>query len=364
MKITRTGGIAALALTGALALSSCAANETQTTDDSSTASTLTGTIDAGGAGSQASAEEAWVAAFQEANPDVTINYTDTGSGTGRSNFIDGSFDFAGTDSALSDDEIAGGFALCVDDSFIQVPAFIDPIAVIYNVDGVDELNLDSTTIAKIFKGEITNWNDPAIAALNEGTTFPDLAITAVHRSDDSGTTKNFTDYLFQTAPDVWTEAAADKFPYSTGEAAQGTSGVVDAVTNGTGTIGYASASRAGEIGVAKIKVGDEFVEYSAEAAAAVVDGSPAADNASDTNLAIKINRVTDNPDEYPLVLVSYLIACGEYQDATLAPVVKAYLAFVTSEEGQEIAAGTGSAPLSSSQISAVQSVIDTIVVTE
>ena len=247
---------------------------------------------------------------------MTINYDPSGSGAGREAFIAGGVAFAGTDSALKQEEIDGGFAGCVADTgYFQVPVYISPIAVIFNVEGVDELNLDAATLAGIFKGTITSWDDPAIAALNEGATLPSAPITAVHRSDDSGTTKNFADYLFKVAPDVWDAEPADPFPYQTGEAAQGTSGVVDAVTNGTNTIGYADASKAGDLGTAAILVGDEFVNYTPEAAAAVVDGSPAGDTASDTDLSIKLDRNTDDPSHYPLVLVSYTIGCLEYTDA-------------------------------------------------
>ncbi|MCS0498777.1 phosphate ABC transporter substrate-binding protein PstS [Protaetiibacter mangrovi] len=347
MKITRIGGIAALAMVGALALSSCASNETPSGDESS-ASTLSGTFNGAGSSAQGSAQEAWIAAFQTANPDVTINYDPTGSGAGRATFIAGGSDWAGSDSALSDDELAGTFESCAADSkALDIPTYISPIAVIFNVDGVDELNLDSDTLAKIFKGDITNWNDPAIAALNDGVTFPDLAITAVHRSDDSGTTKNFTDYLGQTAPTVWDQKAADTFPFQSGEGAQGTTGVVDAVTNGSGTIGYADASKAGSLGTAAIKVGDEFVSYTPEAAAAVVADSPLADGRDANDLAFKLDRTTTDPSHYPLVLVSYSIVCQEYADPAKAEFVKAYIGYITSADGQSVAAeSAGAAPLS------------------
>jgi phosphate transport system substrate-binding protein len=347
VNIKRSGGLAAIALVGALALASCAANETGGSENPST-SDLSGTINGAGSSAQGSAQEAWIAAFQTANPDVVINYDPSGSGAGRETFISGGSDWAGSDSALNDEEIAGDFAGCAADTkAFDVPTYISPIAVIYNVEGVDELNLDAATIAKIFKGDITNWNDPAIAALNDGATLPDLAITAVHRSDDSGTTKNFTDYLFQVAPDVWDQKPADAFPYQTGEGAQGTSGVVDAVTNGTGTIGYADASKAGDLGVAKIKVGDEFVAYSAEAAAAVVEESPLVEGRDANDLAFKINRTTTDPSHYPLVLVSYSIVCNEYADAAQGELVKAYISYITSDEGQQVAAeSAGAAPLS------------------
>jgi len=344
----RLGTIGAIAIAGTILLSSCAANEGTPAETDAPESTLSGTIDGSGASSQGSAQEAWVAAFQTANPDVTINYDPAGSGAGREAFIAGGVDFAGTDSALKQEEIDGGFAGCVADTgYLQVPVYISPIAVIFNVEGVTDLNLDAATIAGIFKGTITSWDDPAIAALNDGVTLPSAPITAVHRSDDSGTTKNFTDFLNKVAPEAWDAPAADAFPYQVGEAAQGTSGVVDAVTNGTNTIGYADASKAGSLGVVAVKVGDEFVKPSADGAAAVVAESPAGDTASDTDLSIKIDRLTTDPTHYPVVLVSYIVTCLEFTDAEAAPNVKAYLSYITSDEGQqEAAASAGSAPLS------------------
>jgi len=357
----RLGSVAALAIVGSIVLSSCAANEGGTTPDESV-STLSGTIDASGASSQGAAQEAWIAAFQTENPDVNINYSPDGSGAGRESFIAGGVSFAGTDSSLKDEEIAAGFAGCVPDSgYLEVPNYISPIAVIFNVEGVDELNLDAATIAGIFKGTITKWNDPAIVALNEDAELPAETITAVHRSDDSGTTKNFADYLNKVAPQVWDAAPADPFPYTTGEAAQGTSGVVDAVTNGTNTIGYADASKAGDLGVAKIKVGEEYVSYTPEAAAAVVEESPLVEGRDATDLAIAIDRKTTDPTHYPLVLVSYIIACQEYTDAEQGPLVKAYVSYLASDEGQAAAAkSAGAAPLASDLSAKVATAIEAI----
>ena len=346
MKITRFGAIGAIALAGALALSSCAANEAGTGDE--TPSSLSGTLVGAGSSAQGSAQEAWIAAFQTANPDVDITYDPTGSGAGRETFIAGGSDWAGSDSALNDDELASTFAGCADGATAyDLPTYISPIAVIFNIEGVDELNLDAATLAHIFKGDITSWDDPAIAALNEGVTLPAASITAVHRSDDSGTTKNFADYLNKVAPEVWDQKAADAFPYQTGEAAQGTSGVVDAVTNGTNTIGYADASKAGDLGIAKIKVGDEFVGYSPEAAAAVVAESPLVEGRDANDIAFALDRTTTDPSHYPLVLVSYSIVCSEYADAAQGELVKAYIGYITSPEGQQVAADSaGAAPLS------------------
>ncbi|WP_285040759.1 phosphate ABC transporter substrate-binding protein PstS [Plantibacter sp. LMC-P-059a] len=362
VKFSRFGRVAVVAAVAAVALTSCAANEGGATATSAAASDLKGSLAGSGASSQGSAQEAWVAAFQTANPDVTINYSPDGSGAGRKAFIAGGVQFAGSDSALSDEELSGTFAACAADTkAIDLPVYISPIAVIFNVEGVDELNLDAATIAKIFAGQITSWDDPAIVALNPEAKLPSTAITAVHRSDDSGTTKNFADYLNKNAPDVWTAEPADTFPFQSGEGAKGTSGVVDTVKGGTGTIGYADASKAGDLGVAKIKVGEEFVEYSAEGAAAVVEGSPLVEGREANDIAIKLDRETTDATHYPIVLVSYLIACQEYADPKAADLVKAYAGYIASDAGQEEAAkSAGAAPLSADLAKKVQDAIASI----
>ncbi len=366
MNITRFGGVTALAAVAALALTSCAANETgggAAPAASEGGESLSGTLVGIGASSQGSAQEAWRAAFQTANPETTVEYSPDGSGAGREAFIAGGADFAGSDRALNEEELAGTFGKCVEGtSAIDLPVYISPIAVIFNLEGVDELNLDQATLAGIFAGQITTWNAPEIAALNPDATLPSSPITAVHRSDDSGTTENFTEYLNAVAPDIWTEEADGVWPEAFGgEAAAQTSGVVDAVTNGNGTIGYADASRAGELGVAKIKVGEEFVEYSPEAAAAIVDASPEAEGREENDIAFEIDRTSTEAGVYPIVLVSYLITCQDYQDDETAALVKAYVGYVASEEGQAEAESTaGIAPLSSMVSEQVSTAIESI----
>lgn len=325
----------------ALTLTGCAANEGGAGGD------LTGTLNGAGASSAGSAQEAWIAEFQQANGNVTVNYDPSGSGAGRESFFAGAVSFAGTDSALKDEELALVSPICAEGSgYFEVPVYVSPIAVIYNLDGVDSLNLAPATLAGIFKGTVKNWSDSAIAADNPGVEFPDLAITAVHRSDDSGTTKNFSDYLSKTASDIWDGEVGDTFPYKAGEGASGTSGVVDAVTNGTGTIGYADASKAGELGTANIKVGDAWVGHTPEGAANVVALSPRVEGRSATDMAVSIDRTLSDPTAYPLVLVSYLIGCNDYEDDAVGALVRAYASYLTSEEGQATAAANaGSAPV-------------------
>ena len=362
MNLKRFGVPTVVAITAAIALSSCASNEGGAAPQDS-ASTLSGNLVGAGASSQDAAQQAWIAGFQTANPDVTIDYDPSGSGAGRETFLEGASDFAGSDRAFDDEEVAaGGFAKCAaDSSIVELPLYVSPIAVIFNLEGVDTLNLDAATIAGIFAGTITTWNDPAIAALNDGVELPDQAITPVHRSDDSGTTENFTEYLGAAAPDVWTYEADGVWPFEGGEAAQGTSGVVDAVTNGTGTVGYADASRAGDLGTVAVQVGDEFVPYSPEAASAIVDASPFVEGRSEGDLAIEIDRTSEEAGVYPIVLVSYLIACQQYEDPANVELVKAYLGYIASEEGQTVAAeSAGSAPISESLREKAVAAIDSI----
>lgn len=335
---------AATAATLAMVLGGCAANEAPTTEQPAG---LSGTLNGAGASSAGSAQEAWIAAFQTANSGVTVNYDPVGSGAGRESFFAGAVAFAGTDSSLSEEELAMTSPLCVAEAgYFEVPVYVSPIAVFFNVEGVDTLNLSPAVIAGIFKGEITNWNDAAIAADNPDANLPDLAITAVHRSDDSGTTKNFSDYLSKNAGEIWDGEVADAFPYATGEGAEGTSGVVDAVTNGTGTIGYADASKVGDLATAAIKVGDAWVQHSAEGAAAVIGASPRIEGRSATDMAVAIDRTLTDSATYPLVLVSYLIGCNDYQDDATGTLVNAYASYLTSADGQaEAGAATGSAPI-------------------
>lgn len=359
MSIIRPGKLAAIAVLGTLILSSCATNEMQLT---ATPGAHSGELNGSGASSQGSASDAWVAAFQTNNPATTINYSPDGSGAGRKAFMSGGVAYAGSDSALSMKELDEKFAACAPGTAaIDLPVYISPIALIFNVDGVTDLNLDSSTIAKIFTGAITRWNDPQIASLNPAASLPDATITPVHRSDDSGTTKNFSDYLAVTAAEEWDAEASDTFPYAFGEAAQGTSGVVEAVTNGKNTIGYADASRAGELGFAAIKVGDTFVNFTAAAAAKSVADSPRVEGRSANDIAINLDRKTTNPDHYPLVLVSYLIVCQEYANPKKGELVKAYASYIASADGQaEAEKSAGAAPLSADLSATVSAAIETI----
>lgn len=353
--------IAALALSASLA--ACGSEDSPKAGESDGAdlTALTGEIAGAGASSQEKAQEAWSTGFQGlTDGNVTVNYNPVGSGDGRTQFNEGGVLFAGTDSYYKDDEgeLTAANKRCGAD-IIEVPAYVSPIAVIFNVPGVDGLNLDVDTIAQIFDGKIKKWNDKAIAALNADAKLPDLAITPVHRQDESGTTKNFTDYLGK-ASKSWKYEAEDAFPVEGGLAAEGTSGVVAAVSEGEGTIGYADHSQAGDLAVVSVKVGDTFQEPTAEAAAAIIPASTPVEGNADSQLAIDIDRATTTAGSYPVVLVSYLVACQTYPTADEANLVKGYLTYILGDGQADASEHAGSAPLDEETASKALSIVEKI----
>src|SRR4051794_7163626 len=201
-----------LAASGVLALTAAACGSS----DDSSSSGASGDLAGAGSSAQQAAQEAWTAKFEDQNADATISYDPIGSGGGRDQFIaGGKTAFAGSDSPFDTDELPKATDRCTKDGggqLIQIPNYISPIAIVYNLDGVENLQLSPDVTAKIFKGEITSWDDPAIKADNPGASLPSTDITPVHRSDESGTTANFTDYLHEAAPDVWTDDPDSSWP--------------------------------------------------------------------------------------------------------------------------------------------------------
>ncbi|WP_433408606.1 phosphate ABC transporter substrate-binding protein PstS [Saccharomonospora azurea] len=348
---------AAAALT--LGIAACGSANEQGSGQGGDGSGLSGTISGAGASSQEAAQKAWQAGFLADNPDVTVNYDPIGSGGGREQFISGGSDFGGSDAFLDDDELKAAQERC--GNVVEIPTYVSPVAVIFNIEGVNELSLKPETIAKIFNQKITNWNDPEIAESNPGVDLPDLAITPVNRSDESGTTENFVEYLKAAAGDEWPHEPSGDWPVKGGEAAQGTSGVVQAVTNGNGAIGYADASQAGKLGTVKVGVGDDFVAYSPQAAAKVLEVSERIEGRGDTSFAYELARDTTEAGTYPIVLVSYALACTDYDDPAKADVVKSYFNYMISSEGQQASAdNAGSAPISDALRKELQPAVDAI----
>lgn len=365
MKPIRFGRLAALFTAGALVLTACGNDPVATNDGggnggSEEQAAVSGEIAGAGASSQDSAMQAWIAGFSADSPDATITYEPSGSGAGRTQFGEGAVAFAGSDAVMDTEEQAAADERCGGPA-IHLPLYISPIAIIYNLEGVDNLQLSPATLGGIFNGKITTWNAPEVAADNPGATLPASPIRPVNRSDESGTTENFTEYLAATAAAAWPHEPSGDWPIQGTQSAQGTSGVVQTVQGGQGTIGYADASQAGELGVAKIKVGENYVEYSAEAAAKVVDESPRVEGRPDHDLAIDLKRDTTADGTYPIVLVSYTIVCSKYSDATQGDLVKAFVGYMASDAGQSKASeAAGNAPISAALRTDVEAAVGAI----
>lgn len=320
---------------------------------------LTGDIKASGSSAQEAAMTAWIAGYQGHQPGVLVQYDAIGSGGGRENLIAGATDIGGTDAFLDEEERQEVKDSCGPRGAMHVPVYISPIALPYNLPGVDDLQLSPDTLARILDQKITTWDDPDIAEDNPGVDLPSTGITVVHRSDDSGTTENFLEYLAAAAPDSWPHEVDKAWPVPA-EAAPQNTGVIQVVEATEGAIGYADASVVTGDAVA-VGVGEEYVEFSPEAAARVVDASEPVDTGVEGDLALDLARDTTESGAYPIVLVSYLVACTHYERPARAELVRDFLHYVVSEDGQQAAASAaGSSPISEELRSRADALIDTI----
>jgi phosphate transport system substrate-binding protein len=348
VKLQRVGYVAGIALTATLALAACGSdNEAPAAGGGSAAAPANcaaGALEAQGSTAQKNAMDEWIKAYQGQCADAKINYNGTGSGAGIEAFINGTADFAGSDSALKEEEQPKADAKCAGGQALNLPMVIGPIAVVYNVEGVDNLQVSPESLAGIFSGKITKWNDPKIAADNSGAKLPDTAIQTVHRSDESGTTDNFTKYLSKTAESVWTfgNAKAWKAPGGTGAAKS--DGVATQVKGTAGTISYVELSFAenSDLKMAKVKNGaGEYAELTGESAGKTIAGAKIEGTGND--LKLSIDYATKEAGAYPIVLVTYEIACSK--GSAKAAAIKGFLSYTASTGGQSALAELGYAPL-------------------
>jgi len=310
-----------------------------------------GKINAEGSSAQKNAIEQAIASFATVCPDITVNYNPTGSGAGITQFNAAQVDFAGSDSALNaaKGEVAAAATRCAANPAWNLPMVTGPIAVAYNLSGVDKLVLNAEVTAKIFRGDIKTWNDPAIAALNKGVTLPSDAIHVFFRSDDSGTTDNFTKYLNLASNGAWTDPNAKAWPKSgAGEGREKSAGVAEGVKTTPGGISYVEWSYAkdNKLGIAQIDNGSGAVELNADSVGKAVAAATPAGQGND--LALKLDYATKQAGAYPIILVTYEIVCSKGLDANLTKGVKAFLTHFASADVQKSLVDIGYAPLPTS----------------
>ncbi len=379
--ITRVTPIGAVALAGALALTACGSDNNSgnagSGGSSSAGSSSNGAAPAAGCGkgtltsegstAQQKAIVQAIADYQKSCSGVTVNYNGTGSGAGVKQFIAGQVNFAGSDSPLATEaapgatetEVAQAAAKCGSPA-LNLPMAAGAIAIAYNVKGVSDLALDADTLAKILKGKITTWNDPAIAKLNSGKTLPSTPVKVFFRSGESGTTMNLAAYLNAKAPSVWTDTPTKSWTGS-GEGKKASSDVATAVSGTDGGIGYMEQSYVKEAKLNAAKIGTSSgnaVAPEGEAfAKAVASGAV---TATGNDVRVKFDYTKPAKGAYPIPIVTYEIVCSKYKDAAVANSVKSFLKFWATDSEQKAIAPIGYTPLPSEVLAKVATAIETI----
>jgi phosphate transport system substrate-binding protein len=353
----RLASVTGVALLGTFAISGCGSDDNSSAAPGANAgktgaiNCATGTLNGEGSSAQKNAIEQAIADFQTACPGATINYNPTGSGAGIKQFNAGQVGFAGSDSALKTKPKAGETTIeqadadktCGSPAW-NIPMVTGPIAVAYNVKGIDKLILTPAVTANIFNGKIKTWNDPAIAAINPGVTLPATAIKVFFRSDESGTTENFTKYLSAAAPKEWTAEPAKSWT-GKGEGKEKSAGVAGGVKATDGGITYVEWSYAKDnnLGIAQIDNGSGPVELTGPAVGKAV--SAATQTGTGNDLALKLDYATKEAGAYPILLVTYEIVCSKGKDPAQAKLTKAFLQSFAAADMQTKLQEIGYAPL-------------------
>jgi len=280
----------------------------------------------------------WIAEFTKANPNVQINYQAVGSGTGITNFTQGIVNFAGSDAAMTDEQIAK-----VKQGVVLIPATAGSIVLAYNLPGVESLKLSREAYSGIFVGKITKWNDPTIAKANEGVKLPDTAITVCERSDGSGTTFVFTKHLSAISPDFNTQVGeGTTVTWPTGVAGKGNDGVTALIKQTPGAIGYVEYGYAknNKLTFAQLQnKSGAFVAATAESGAATLNS---------TQFPSEILRAwpsdPDAKDAYPISTFTWLLLYKKYDNKEALDVLKKFVTYGLSD-GQKFADELGYIPL-------------------
>ncbi|MGA8547369.1 MAG: phosphate ABC transporter substrate-binding protein PstS [Mycobacterium sp.] len=359
MKLNRISAALSVLATGALMLSACGNNNDNTSSQGGTTSGSSNssaakascggkqTLKASGSTAQANAMARFVNAFEQACSGQTLNYTANGSGAGINEFVGNQTDFGGSDVPLSADEHGKAQQRCGSPAW-DLPVVFGPIAVTYNVTGVTSLNLDGPTAAKIFNGTIKTWNDPAITALNAGAALPALPIHVVFRSDQSGTTDNFQQYLDAASDGAWGKGTGKSFNGGVGEGAKGNDGTSAAIKNTPGSITYNewSFAQAQKLNTAKIvtSAGPDPVAISPDSVGKTIAGAKIKGQGNDLVLDTVSFYKPTQPGAYPIVLATYEVVCSKYPDSQVGTAVKAFLQ-TTIGPGQNGLADNGYIPI-------------------
>jgi phosphate transport system substrate-binding protein len=356
-----------LALAQAVALSGCGAGNIPAGPQAPAGlrhgaeTCVVGTIDAEGSSAQQSAMDRWRTIYQANCRGARISYEPTGSGAGIQEFIDGRADVAASETPLLEDEQRAADKRCGAGPAIHLPMVVGQIAIIYHVPGLLNLRLRPATLAKIFIGSATRWDDPAVRADNPTAVLPPNPIHAVHRTDSSGTTDNFTSFLATAAPDEWKFGRGRDWKAPGGTGARGTSGVAEAVREGENTISYVelSGAQSASLNVAGIDSGSgAFLKPTSEGAERTIGRAKIQVRGNDIRMEVDYARRT--PVGYPIVMVGYEIVCQKGLEPGKAALTRSFLTYTASTVGQRELPALGYASLPESMRVRVASAIDSI----
>jgi phosphate transport system substrate-binding protein len=283
----------------------------------------------------------WFAEYHRATG-VQINYQSIGSGGGIRQFSEGTVDFGATDGPMKDEQIAA-----LDGNVLHVPTVIGAVVITYNVPelGDTRLILDGATTVDVFLGKITRWNDRRIAALNPDAALPDANILVVHRSDGSGTTFVFTDYLSKVSEEWATNVGADKsIDWPVGLGGKGNEGVTQQVRQLEYTIGYVEFIYAESNDLGYARMVNAAGNAVAPSLASSSEAAGSAEFTPDTDFRVSITNAAGE-GAYPITSFTWLLVRKDDDDTDRAVTMQSFLTWMISEEAQAIATELKYAPL-------------------
>jgi phosphate transport system substrate-binding protein len=284
-------------------------------------------------------EQQAIQSFKAIQPNITVNYGGGGSGKGRTDLASGVVNFAGSDSPIPPDEVANFKGKKV----LYFPILISPITVSYNLAGLSKpLQLSAPVIASIFQAKIKKWNDPAIKAENPGVKLPSTAITIAHRSDSSGTTANFSQFLVEAAGSAWKLGSSSTISWpANSRGGDGNGGVAQIIKSTPGAIGYVDFADAKASGLSYASIKNQAGKYITPSVAAA---SEAAGNAT-VKPDLTFSAIwASGASSYPITAQSWVLVYQKQPNANTAKMLKAYVGYLVGD-GQQQLSGLGYAPL-------------------
>ena len=369
MRLNRSGALLSLLAASAVVLSGCGST---THASSSAASPASSPVQCGGkkqlkasgATAQENAMEQFVYAYVHACAGYTLDYNANGSGAGVTDFLSNVTDLAGSGDPLSPSkgQVDHAAQRCGSPAW-DLPAVFGPIAVTYNINGENSLKLDGPTLAKIFNGSITRWDDPSIKALNPGTNLPSEPIHVFFRSDQSADTSNFEQYLDAASNGAWGKGVGQTFGGGVGDGASGDNGTSAAVQNTEGSITYNewSFGVGRQLSMAQIitSAGPDAVAITTDSVAKTIAGARITGQGNDLVVDTSSFYKPTQPGAYPLVEATYEIVCSKYPDSATGAAVKAFMQAAIGA-GQVGLDQYGSIPLPSSFQARVAAAVNAI----